>query len=111
MFAYEIPGARFSLPAGADVARHRLVSVDASGNGVVASATTPAVGVSMNKADAGQVLEVADGIVMVTAAGAITAGVKVHAAADGKVSATGDNEVGVALTAATADGEIITIKM
>ena len=81
MFAYEIPGMRFSLPAGAAVARRRFVSVDANSNGILATASTPVVGVSMNEAAAGQVLEVADGIVMVEAAGAVTAGAAVYAGA------------------------------
>lgn len=111
MFAYEIPGMRFSLPAGADIARRRFVSVDASSNGVAATAATQVVGVSMNEVKAGQVLEVADGIVMVEAAAAITAGAAVYASADGKAAATGDKVVGTALTTATGAGEIITVKM
>lgn len=112
MFAYEIPGMRFSLPAGANVERHRFVSVDASSNGVMATASTPVVGVSMNKANTAEVLEVADGIVMVEAAEAITAGVSVYADASGKAIATGSGDVvGIALTAATGAGQIITVKM
>lgn len=113
MFAYEIPGMRFSLPAGAKVERRRFVSVDASSNGIKATAATRVVGVSMNEADVDQVLEVADGIVMVEAAGAIAAGVAVYADANGKATATEGTAgvAGVALTSATADCEIITVKM
>lgn len=109
MFAFEIPGQRFSLPAGADVERFRFVSANANSNGVTATATTPIIGVSMNKADAGQVLEVADGIVMVEAGAAVTAGVAVASNANGQAIA-GEGPA-VALTAATAAGELITVKL
>lgn len=111
MFAFEIPGQRFSLPAGADIARHRFVSVNASSNGIPATASTPIVGVSMNQAKTGEVLEIADGIVMVEASAAIAAGAKVGSAADGKAVTATDAAVGVALTAATTAGEIITVKL
>lgn len=109
MFAFEIPGQRFSLPAGADVERCRFVSADANSNGIPATASTPVIGVSMNKAKAGEVLEIADGIVMIEAAGAIAAGVTVKSDASGK--AVAGEGTAVALTAATAAGELITIKL
>lgn len=109
MFAYEIPGSRFSLPAAAAVERYHFVSVDANSNGVTATATTAIVGVSMNKAAANEVLEVADGIVMVEAGAAITAGVAVTSNATGQAVA-GEGPA-IALTAATAAGEIITVKI
>lgn len=109
MFAFEIPGLRFSLPAGADVERCRFVSADADSNGIQATAGTPVIGVSMNKAAAGQVLEIADGIVMVEAGGAVAAGVAVAADAEGKAIA--GEGTAVALTAATAAGELITVKL
>ena len=109
MFAFEIPGQRFSLPAGADIERCRFVSADANSNGVTATASTPIIGVSMNKAASGQVLEIADGIVMVEAGGAVTAGAKVASNATGQ-AVTGDG-IAVALTSATAAGEIITVKL
>lgn len=113
MFAYEIPGMRISLPAGAKVERRRFVSVDASSNGIKATAATHVIGVSMNEAEADQVLEIADGVVMVEAAGAVTAGAAVYADANGKATATEGTAgvAGIALTSATADGEIITVKM
>lgn len=109
MFAFEIPGLRFSLPAGADVERFRFVSADANSNGVMASATSPVIGVSMNMAKANEVLEIADGIVMVEAASAITAGAAVKSDATGK--AVAGEGAGVALTSATAAGDIITVKL
>lgn len=109
MFAFEIPGQRFSLPAGANVERFRFVSANADSNGVTATAATPVIGVSMNKAAAGQVLEIADGIVMVEAGAAVAAGVAVASNADGKAIAGDGNAV--ALTSATAAGELITVKI
>ena len=109
MFAFEIPGQRISMPAGADVARYRFVSVDANSNGIPATASTPIVGVSMNQAAAGQVLEIADGVVMVEAGAAVTAGVAVTSDAEGKAVAGEGNAV--ALTSATAAGELITVKL
>ena len=111
MNAYEIPGLRFSLPAGAEVARAHFVSVDASGNGIQATAETHVIGASMNQTKKGEVLEVADGIVMVEAAGAITSGVAVYADANGKAVATGTNKAGVAITAATGAGQLVAVKI
>lgn len=112
MNAYEIPNLRFSLPAGGAVAMHRFVSVDANGNGIQATTSTAVIGVSMNETKAGEVLEVADGIVMVEASAAITAGANVSADADGKaVTASTGTVVGVAITAATAAGNLVAVKI
>lgn len=124
MFAFEIPGLQFSLPAGGAVERHRFVSVNSSGNGVQATASTVVVGASTNKvtvddssnvAPAGQVIEVADGLVIIEAAAAITAGVAVASDANGKAiayaSGTTGDACGVAITAAAAAGEFITVKI
>ncbi len=111
MFAYEIPGMRFSLPSAAAVERHRFVSVDANSNGIQATASTQVVGASMNKVAANQVLEIADGIVMIEAAGAITAGAVVYSDASGKATASGTNKAGIAITAASAAGDIIAVKI
>lgn len=111
MFAFEIPGLRFSLTAGAAVERHRFVSVDGNSNGITAIASTPVVGVSMNKVAINQVLEVSDGIVMVEAGAAVAAGAGVASDASGRAVTSADNAIGVALTAASAAGELITIKL
>lgn len=117
MNAYEIPNLRFSLPAGGAVARCRFVSVDANGNGIQATAATPVIGASMNLVTAEEVaagdriVEIADGIVMVEAAAAITSGAAVYADADGKAAVTGDNKAGVAITAATDAGQLVAVKI
>ena len=104
MNAYEIPNLRYSLPAGGAVARHRFVSVNADSNGIQATAATQVIGASMNQASAGQVLEIANGIVMVEAAGAVTAGSLAYANAEGKVTAEGTVVAGVVITSAVAGG-------
>lgn len=111
MFAFEIPGGRFSLPAGADVERHRFVSVNSNSAGITATAATQIVGASMNKAESGEVLEIADGLVIVEASAAITAGAAVYSAADGRVASSGTVVAGVAITGAKAAGELVTVKI
>ena len=111
MIAFEIPGLRYSLPAGGAVKRHRFVSVDSTGKGIQATASTQIVGASMNQTASGEVLEIADGIVMVEAAAAITAGAAVYANADGKAAASGTVVAGIAITGTSAAGEFATIKI
>ena len=86
MSAYEIPGLRFSIPAGAAIVQHRFVSVNANGQAIQATASTPVIGVSMNEVTATdelpaakQIAEIADGIVMVEAGGTVAAGAGVGA--------------------------------
>lgn len=102
MNAYEIPSLRFSLPAGGAVKRHRFVAVDANSNGIQAVADSNIIGASMNETSIGQVLEIADGIVMVEAAKAVTAGSLAYANADGKVTDTGTVVAGIVITSAAA---------
>lgn len=109
MNAYEIPALRFSLPAGNDVARHRFVSVNGDSAGVLAGSDTAIIGASMNEAKAGQVLEIADGIVVVEAAGAVTAGATVTSDAEGKAVA-GEGSC-IAITSATGAGQFIAVKI
>lgn len=107
MNAYEIPSLRFSLPAGGDVKRHRFVTVDAFSNGVQATGgINNIIGVSMNEASFGQVLEIADGIVMVEAAHAVAAGELAYSDENGRLTGNGDmyGEVGVIITSAAAGG-------
>jgi hypothetical protein len=116
MFAYEIPGLRFSLPAGGAVARCRFVSV-ANDAAVQATASTAVVGVSTNLVTADElaagerIVEIADGIVMVEAAGAIASGAKVGPDAEGKAVVATDTACGVAITAATGAGQLIAVKL
>lgn len=110
--AYEIPNLRFSLPAGEDIARRRFISVNSSGEGVIATAASSAIGVSMNEAANGEVLEIADGIVMVEAGRAITAGAGIEVGTNGKaVTNTDGIGIGIALTGAAGAGSIVAVKM
>ena len=116
MYSYEIPGLRFSLPAGGAVAQRRFVSV-ASDKAVQATASTPVIGASMNEVTAEElaknerIVEIADGIVMVEAAGTIASGATVYSDANGKATTTGTaNAVGIAITAGAA-GQLIAVKI
>lgn len=104
MNAYEIPGLRYSLPAGGAVERHRFVTVDENSSGIQAVANSNIIGASMNKTSAGQVLEIADGIVMVEAAKAVTAGKLAYADVNGKVTDTGTVVAGIVITSAATGG-------
>lgn len=110
--AYEIPNLRFSLPAGEDIPRRRFVGVNSSGKGVIATAAGSAIGVSMNQAADGEVLEIADGIVMVEAGAAITAGDGIEVGTAGKaVTNTSGIGIGIALTGAAGAGNLVAVKM
>lgn len=115
MYAYEIPNLRFSLPAGGAVARCRFVSA-ANDAAIQATASTEVIGASMNLVTAeefaagGRIVEIADGIVMVEAAGTITSGAAVYADAEGKATGTGDKVAGIAITGATA-GQLVAVKI
>ncbi len=112
MHAYEIPNLRFSLPAGADIARRRFVSVNSSSTAVYATSAGSAIGVSMDDAEEGNVLTIADGIVTVEAGAAIAAGADVEVGADGKaITKTTGIGVGVAITGASGTGQIIAVKL
>ena len=102
MNAYEIPNLKFSLPSVAAVAANRFVAVDSNSNGIQSTASTNVIGASMNQVIADQVLEISDGIVMVLAAGTITAGGKVSSDADGKaIPAVADVQSGTTPFAVT----------
>jgi hypothetical protein len=111
MTAYEIPNLRFSAEAGAAVARRRFIKFDADGNAIQAVAGEAAVGVSMNSSTVGEVLEIADGIVIVEAGGVVAADGLVQSDANGKAVALGLGiPLGVALTASTGAGNFIAVK-
>jgi hypothetical protein len=112
MHAYEIPGLRFSLPAGGTVLRRRFVNVNSSSAGVYATAGGAAIGVSMNEVLTGEVLEIADGIVMVDAGAAITAGASIEVGTSGQaITKNTGVGVGVAITGASGIGEVIAVKL
>ena len=116
MYAFEIPGIRFSMPAGGAVARHRFVSV-ADNKAIAATGSNEVIGVSMNEVTAAElalndrIVEIADGIVIVEASEDIPSGYPVASVADGKAKATVEHPCGIALTSASAAGELITVKL
>lgn len=108
-----------TFTTGADVVAHRLVKLS-SGNVIhnTATATDDPIGVTERDADSGDNVAVKpvnySGTVEITAAGAISQGADVYAAAAGKVQALPTaagtyRKIGIALEAATADGDIIEI--
>jgi hypothetical protein len=110
MAAYEIPNMRFSAEAGAVVERRRFVKINADEKGVKAGAGEVVVGASMVDADVGEVLEIANGIVLVEAATAIEAGAEVQSDADGKAITKTDGIVaGIAMTNASGEGSLISV--
>lgn len=112
MNAFEIPGLRFSLVAGAAVNRYRFVTCAADGDGEQASGAVQIIGASYNEAASGEVLEICDGIVTVEAGAAVAAGAQVEADANGKAITYVDGPSGgTALTSAAADGDLITVKI
>lgn len=112
MHAYEIPGLRFSLPAAVTIARRRFVNVNSSSAAIYATAGGAAIGVSMDDAAAGNPVTISDGIVMVEAGGAITAGAQVQVGSNGvAVPKTSGVGIGVAITGASGVGQIVAIKL
>lgn len=110
MAAYEIPNLRFSAVAGEAITRRRFVKPSTDPEFLMADAGEAAVGVSMNDPAENEVLEVADGIVMVEAGEAITAGQEVQSGANGvaMVLASG-KKTGTAITGGDT-GDLITVK-
>lgn len=115
--AYEIPGTQFSLPATTAIGRYRFVSIDDTGQAIQATDATDVIGVSRNEIDPvkypdAQVVDIADGIMMVEAAEKIACGAKVTSDANGKaIVAAGDTFVGIAFSDAAAAGTLIAVKI
>lgn len=97
------------LVAGADVQKGQVLYV--SGDMTVSpttAASAAVIGVAMFDAKAGEPVAVeCEGLMKLTAAGTIAAGARVASAAGGKVATGTENTIGVALNAATADGDVI----
>ena len=110
MAAYEIPNMRFSAEAGAAIERRRFITINADEQGVHAGAGDAVIGASMVDADVGEVLEIANGIVMVEAADEIEAGSEVQSDADGKAIPVDQGHVaGIAMTNASGEGALVSV--
>jgi len=121
MAAYEIPGFSWSLPSDADLStgngQFRFVNINATGEAIAAAAAGKAIGVRQNKPKVGEATTiVSSGIVMVEAGEAIAIGENIKvmgttttAGRAGDADTEDDTIVGVALTAAGAAGELVTV--
>jgi multidrug efflux pump subunit AcrA (membrane-fusion protein) len=109
-----------SLEAAAILANHRLAKMDGAGKAVylTATATDIPLGVTRLNAKTGEDVSIApinlEGTVEITAAGAISRGADVYAAAEGKIQALPGaagtyRKIGQALQAASGDGSIIEV--
>ena len=97
------------LVAGADLKKGQVVYISGDMTVSPTTAASPAVlGVAMFDAKTDEPVAVeCEGLFKLTAAGTITAGARVASAANGKVATGTENTIGVALTNATADGDVI----
>lgn len=113
--AYEIPGFTFTLPSSADydTVQFRFVTVNSSSKAVQATAAGMAIGVQQNKPKTNEAMTImVSGISKVTAGEAIAAGDLISVGSAGKAGVAGttaEDVVGIALTAAGADGEVCTV--
>lgn len=102
------------LIADGDLTAGQVVYISGSMKVKATTAATSAVlGVAMFDAKSGEPVAVeCEGLFKLTAAGTITAGAQVAAAAGGKVAtaASGANKIGIALNAASADGDPVFVK-
>lgn len=106
-----------AFEASAPIAQYARVGVAADGTIAEAGATAKGIGVARVAAfAAGEVITVKlwskSGTMKMLAGGAITAGAAVNSIADGKIDdsgAVGSYDVGIALEAATADGDVIEV--
>lgn len=107
------PGAAVTYLAEADVVGGTLVAV--TGDRAVSTAgadSTAVVGVAGTDAAAGEhVVVYGSAIHTVAAAGAVAAGDRVIAAADGRVASGSTNSIGIALTSAASAGDVIEISL
>ena len=96
------------LVAGADLTKGQVVYVSAD---MTVSPTTGAsaavLGVAMADCKAGEPCAVeCEGLMKLTAASTIAAGARVASAAGGKVASGTENTIGIALNAASANGDV-----
>lgn len=100
------------LVAGANLQKGQVVYISADMTVSPTTASSAAVlGVAMFDAKAGEPVAVeCEGLMKLTASAAITAGAKVTSAAGGKVASGTENTIGIALSAASKDGDDVIVK-
>lgn len=114
MPAWEVPGQRISLVAGADLTEriYRFVRLNASGQVVLSGATDVPVGVLYNRPANGQAATVVlNGVVLLYSGGSVSAGARVAPDANGRAVTAGATSVGygIALTPATGADQLISV--
>lgn len=107
------PGQAITLAASGAVTGGRLVAVTGPGEVAHAEAGSAAVvGVAgFDAKETERVTVYRGGVQRLTADGAISAGAPVAAGAEGTVSASGEAHIGLALTTATKEGDVIDVAM
>jgi hypothetical protein len=108
---FEIPGFMFSAKTVAEQdMKYVFVKMSADGVAPATSATDAVIGVAQRKGIATEALPImASGISMMVAGGKIAKGAKVAPGTDGKAVTATDAYCGVALEAATADGDVLPV--
>lgn len=106
-------GVAITLSASAAVTGGQLVAVTGDETvGPAGADSTAVVGVAGFDVETGERVTVyRHGVQRLAADGAIGAGAPVASAADGQVSASGSNHIGVALNAASTKGDVIDVAM
>lgn len=106
-----IPGQAITLTASAKIVGGQLVEVSGAGTvGVAGADSAKVVGVAGVDAASGERLTVyCGGVQRLAAAGAITAGAAVYAADNGQIQASGNNKIGIALSAAGKQGDLVDV--
>lgn len=112
--AFEIDKLTISLPTATDLSSHLYcaVTVDGNGNAVLPAADGVAIGVLQNNPKSGQTAAVrVEGVSMMVASAAVTAGQLVTVDANGEAvpAATGNYVIGIALDSVAAAGEQISV--
>jgi hypothetical protein len=103
-----------TLRAAGTIGQYERVAINSSSEWAQVGVTTKADAIALKSVTVGQMLPAqllnAAGTVKMKAAVAITAGAKVYGGASGKINVTSTNCLeGKAVTAATADGDIIEV--
>lgn len=110
MAAYEIPSLRFSGIAAEAITRRRFIKPTSDETFSMSDAGEIAVGVSMNDPAQDEVLEIADGIVMVEAGETFTIGTEIESGTNGVAAVLASGiKLGTCLTAGDT-GELIAVK-
>ena len=105
-----IPGQAITLTASAKIVGGQLVEVSGAGTvGVAGADSAKVVGVAVDAASGERLTVYCGGVQRLAAAGAITAGAAVYAADNGQIQASGNNKIGIALSAAGKQGDLVDV--